>query len=302
MSAFSMTTSGQEEMIFSINDDCIQVQAIYTVAIPAQQDVCGVVGRVTGKGRDVDAASIDDIVIALGPLKHRFTLKADNCQRVTDIDLIDEKMAFWPFAITLIPAINLTEIEIGEQVLVLSNGLVGQMAADLVLLAGAGSCVVVDPTDAVASNPETLPGIRYVKEMSDLDAILPDQSVDLLIDASGNSNNFQSNFGRVHNMGRMLTIGRYSQPRFDFNIYPDLHKRSLKFLNYRLPSTFGEFAPVIGQYLGQPSRSLEFVHYLFKTERLRPATWSVVRLKSPTEDALNHALQNVKQGALLIEW
>ncbi len=307
MSSHSAMKFDREESIVSLNDDWVQVEAVYTTVLPKQGNIGGLVGRVVGVGKDAMIFSVGDVVIAFAPPKPIVTLRADSCRKILDEGVINKSMAFWVFALTLIPAIHLSEIEIGEQVLVLSNNLVGQLVGELAILAGAVSCVVVDPTYANAFEhtvtPEMPHGLQYVADLSDLDRILPDLTIDLLIDASGDSIRLQSNLERVRNLGRFLTIGQYTPSQFDFNIYPNLHKRSLKYLNYQLPATLGEAGPQqYRQHSSWLDSSLDFVQHLFETGRLRPAIWPRVHLKAPTENVLMHTLQNTEQGTLLIEW
>ena len=306
MSSNSMAKFDQTESILPLHEDWVQVEAVYTVVLPKQKDICGLVGRVMGTGKDTTSLSVGDVVVTFAHPKPALILRADSCLKVKNLGVIHESMAFWAFVLALIPAFRLSEIEIGEQVLVLSNNLVGQMIANVALLAGAGSCVVVDSTYVDAADPamafELPQGIRRVKDLSALDTLLPNLSVDLLIDASSDSNHLQSIFERVRNLGRVLTVGQYSPSQIDFNIYPDLHKRSLKFLNYRLPTTMEEFSLDDKNHSHQINRSLDFVRHLFETGRLRPSTWSITKIKTPTEDKLVHALQDMGSSALLIEW
>ena len=121
--------------------------------------------------------------------------------------------------------------------MVLSRDLVGQILSDLAWLAGAMSCVAYDPAyvDSGDSDAHAEPpiGPRWVEELSALEAVVPAKSVDLLMDASGDPVQLQSTVTRVRDTGRVLMVGHYHAPQLDFDVYPDLHKRSLKFLSWR---------------------------------------------------------------------
>lgn len=98
-------------------------------------------------------------------------------------------MAEWALMLALIHVTRLPEVEIGEQLLVLSCDLVGRMLADLMWLAGAGSCFGVDPGYGGRVKLDILykraRGSRWLEELA-LETSLHDASVDLLVDASGN--------------------------------------------------------------------------------------------------------------------
>jgi hypothetical protein len=206
----------------------------------------------------------------------------------------------------LIPLIHVSELEIGEQVLVLSNNLVGQMLMNLVWLAGAGSCIGVDPaysgvTDqSVYGEPSRNP--QRIDSLSALETILPDLSIDLLIDATGDSVNLEPNLTKVRSLGRVLTIGPNYPPRFDLNMYPDLHKRSLRMLNYRLPLSLRELKRDQGRNFPQLDQTLDYVRYLFETERLSPSNWPLVHVKQSGRKMDLQTREAVEDGTLLVEW
>ena len=131
---------------------------------------------------------------------------------------------------------------------------------------------------------------------------MPAKSVDLLIDASGDPVQLQSNLTRVRDTGRVLMAGHYDSPQLDFDVYPDLHKRSLKFLSHELPTSLAALNRGNGQQSPHLSQTLGFVRYLFETERLRPSTWPTTRLPAPDQQTLIQALQATNRDTLWIEW
>jgi NADPH:quinone reductase-like Zn-dependent oxidoreductase len=306
MTSQKTMTIEREEFAPALKPDQVWIESIYTVAISKQTEICSVVGHVKEIGEKVVGLAAGDPVVALAPLEPSITLTADSCVKLKDASVISEHMAYWAFALALIPVIYLSELEIGEQVLVLSNDLVGQILADLAWLAGAESCIGVDAEYGGATKQDNLSdpihGPRWVKDLSALETTLSVPSVDLLIDASGDSLHFQSNLMRVRNLGRVLTIGRYHPNQFDFNIYPDLHKRSLKLINYRMPTSLRELSQNNGRNFPQLSQTLDFVQYLFETERLRPSTWPTFHIRAANTPGLSKALSATDSGNILIQW
>lgn len=296
---------GDETASPFLRDDNVRVQAIYSAIISSQMNYCSVAGRVIEAGQRVEGLTIGDIVVALAPPTRLIALTADSCQKLTDTSVVTEKMAFWALALALIPAIRLSEFEIGERVLVLSNSLLGQMLADLTWLAGAVACLGVDPdctSFAQHDNPsEPSRGPHWVEDLT-RETTVPGAPVDLLIDASGDSVQLQSNLTRVHDLGRVLTIGHCLPQQLDFNVYSDLHKRSLKLFNYQLPISLRDLRADRCRILPPMNQMVEFVRYLFESERLPLLSWSMTRLRAPGIDTLTQALQVTKRRTLLIQW
>lgn len=285
-----------------LGDDFLRIQVIYSVAIPEIADGCSLVGRVEEAGAAVEGFAVGDIVIALGPLSPAIILTSGDCQKVSNEDRVTDDMSFWAYTLALIPAIHLSALEIGERVLVLSNGLVGQTLANLAWLAGAGFCVGVDTSRASLENElaisESSSGPQWISDLGALESIQPAESADIIIDASGDSTDLPSNLARVHNVGRVVMVGIGRGSQFDFNVYPDLHRRSISLFNYRLPTSLRE----LGQDSSLMNQRLEFVRYLYKMERLRPPFRDLIHLRSPDSNTLSQTLKSMKGTGLLIEW
>jgi hypothetical protein len=285
--------------------NCVRVQAIYSATIPGEVDRCSLVGRVAEAGSGEEGLAVGDIVIALGSLTPSIILVTDDCQKITNANRITEDMAFWALALVLIRVIQHSGLEIGERVLVLSRDLTGQMLADLAWLAGAESCVGVDPTCTSPTNGAALSepsvGPKWIRDWSSLESVLPAGSFDILIDASGDSLRCVLGLTRVRDTGRVVMMGHYHPSQFDFNVYPDLHRRSITLLNYRMPTSLGELYSDGRRDSPQPDQRLDFVRYLFETQRLRPRLWDMTDLQTPDNDTLTRALA-AKRNALLIEW
>lgn len=284
----------------------VRVQASHSVVLPSQAGRCSLVGQVKEVGRAVENLSAGDRVIALAPPAASVILAADSCQKLRDVNIVTETMAFWPLVLVLMPAIRLSQLEIGERVLVLSSDLVGHILADSAWLAGAMSCVAHDPAYVDAggsdSHTESSIGPLWVEDSLALEAVSPAKSVDLLIDASGDPARLQANLARVRDGGRVLMAGCYDSSRFDFDVYPDLHKRSLQFVSYELPTSLEAPNREKGQQSPYMSDVLGFVRNLFETGRLSPSTWPTTHLRAPDQRTIIQALQAPKRNTYLIEW
>lgn len=97
-------------------------------------------------------------------------------------------------------------------------------------------------------------------------------------------------------------IGDCNPPRLDFNLYPDLRRRTLKLSGHQGPTSLGGLNRDNGQNSLPVRQMVDFVRYLFETERLSPSTWCMTRLRAPECDALIGALQAAGRRPLSIEW
>lgn len=281
--------------------DGVLVQAVYSAVIPGSATPGSLVGEVVEVGAVAAGLSVGDIVVALAPPVPSIALKAGDYQKIGSRIPVTEDMALWALTLALIPVIHLSELEIGERVLVLSNSSIGRILADLVWLAGAGSCIGVGPAfaDQAGDISQASHGPQWVKDSTAVESVLPRASVDLLIDASGDSTRFLSGLVHVRNVGRAITIGIHHPSQIDFNVYPDLHRRSIKLFSFRMPTSLSELVRSDSNL--DLDSYLAFVRYIYGTGRLQLPLRDITRLRAPNNDTLVQNLQT-SQSMLLIEW
>ncbi len=290
----------------SIRAGTVRLEADYTVLDPRLAQYCSLVGRVAQVGQEVDNLQAGDCVIALGAPAASLVLPADNCLKLPKEASITAESAYFALSIALLSPLRHGQLEVGETVLVLGNGLVGQMLSQLALAAGAIFCAGFDP-DYVNNAGTGVQTERRFKpvwfaEEQALETVLPKTGADLLIDASGDPALLSSNLARVANAGRVLLVNRYSPSALDFDVYPDLHKRSIKIVSSHMAGSLREAGSNHSAGLSSAKRNLEFVYYLYQSGRLRPSCWPTTRIQAPDAETVTRAVQATKNRALFIEW
>lgn len=135
----------------------------------------------------------------------------------------------------LVRTIRRAQIELGEEVVVVGDSPRAQLAADLAGIAGASSVRLVEP--------------------SDLDEA-PERSADVVLYAPGEARWLSQALRLTRDLGRILLLGPVGA--VDFDMYPDLHKRSIRLIGARSPD--------------EPSPpTAAFAPHLSGTGRLQPA-------------------------------
>ncbi|MDY7080489.1 MAG: hypothetical protein SXV54_26720 [Chloroflexota bacterium] len=233
------------------------------------------VGYAAQVGQEVDGVCAGDRVIAFGPSVSRVALPAHECLVVSkSVDA--DRVACWALAIELIYHLRRVRIEVGESVLVLGDGLTGLLVAQLAFAAGA-----------------------VVAELANLEGATSDPKADVLIDTSGSIELLKDMMPFVRDGGRVLLLTAQNQLPVDFDFYPDVHRRSLKFL---VGSIGG---PVWQTHFSADIRlhkDTEFVRHLFGTRRLCTEYLQRVRPRDLKNKKGEPTPLKPEASALLVEW
>ncbi len=135
-------------------------------------------------------------------------------------------------AAELAQAMRQVRIELGEVVVVVGEGRAARLAAELARVAGAMSVQRVSPT--------ALDGIA-------------DKSADVVIFAADDTRALRNALRVARNRGRVLLLGAVRP--IDFDVYPDLHKRSIRLIS-------------VAPQRGASPQMLDFARYLIQSGRL----------------------------------
>jgi threonine dehydrogenase-like Zn-dependent dehydrogenase len=135
-------------------------------------------------------------------------------------------------AAELAQAMRQVHIELGEIVVVVGEGRPARLAAELARVAGALSVHRVGPA--------ALDGIA-------------DKSADVVIFASDDTRALRNALRVARNLGRVLLLSA-ARP-IDFDVYPDLHKRSIRLIS-------------VAPQRGTSPQMLDFARYLIQSGRL----------------------------------
>src|SRR5439155_14218559 len=84
-----------------------------------------------------------DRVVSDAPHASRACVDAASAMRVPE-SVTDEEATFWTLGCTVMNGVRLSEIRLGEAVVVLGAGLLGQLATAMAALSGAWPLIVLD--------------------------------------------------------------------------------------------------------------------------------------------------------------
>ncbi len=198
---------------------------------------CSLVGRVAQVGGEVDGIRVGDRLAAIGPAAGRVVLPAQECLPVTD-EMSPDRAAYWALLAALIRSMRQLRIEIGESALVLGGGLVGHLAAQLALKAGAVFVVGVDSRSksAGAGVESRQQGIAplWVADQDSLEAELPQEGADVLIDTMSDFSQLAAMLPLLRTGGRALSLAMSDERPVDIDLYSDVHRRSLNLMSCSL--------------------------------------------------------------------
>jgi bacteriochlorophyllide a dehydrogenase len=110
-------------------------------------------------------------------------------------------------AATALHGINVSQIRRSDRVLVLGQGIVGQLAARLVRLAGAQFVAVADRVNVRLNNARADQVIDVTRES--LDEAIGESNINLLIEATGSMTALGGALPLLANHGRVLLLGYY---------------------------------------------------------------------------------------------
>ena len=133
----------------------------------------------------------------------------------------------------LVKTLRRAQIELGDEVVVVGDSPRARLAADLAGIAGASCVRLVEP--------------------SALDEA-PERSADVVIYALGEARWLSQALRITRDLGRVLLLGPVAA--IDFDVYPDLYKRSIRLIDVRPPD---ETSP----------HTTEFVQHLIRSGYLQ---------------------------------
>jgi threonine dehydrogenase-like Zn-dependent dehydrogenase len=129
-------------------------------------------------------------------------------------------------AIEMVCALRQAHIELGEDVVVVGDGPQAHLAAELARIAGAADVRRVDA--AALDEAES-------------------KSADVLIVASDDRRALAGSLRFVRNLGRVLLLANVGAA--DFDVYPDLHKRSIRLIGVKPEADVSEGAAEFVKHL-----------------------------------------------------
>jgi NADPH:quinone reductase-like Zn-dependent oxidoreductase len=262
-------------------------------------DWCSLVGRVIQVGGGVDEVRLGDRVSAIGPVASRVVLPAQECLVVPD-ELDTDQAAYWALLVALVRQARQIRIEIGESVLVLGGGLVGHLIAQLSVVAGATLVVGVDPgqrtDDRGAESRLWGPVPTWVTHQGTLERELPQGKGDILIDILGDFAQLASILPMLRTGGRALLLATDSVHTVDFDLYPGIHRRSLKLISGTLRAALRQSSQGAIRSTGE----VAFIRHLLRDDRLGLTHRTAMRVHPVHSDERISPVDEVV--SLIVQW
>lgn len=200
---------------------------------------CSLSGHVVEAGDRAGGIQVGDRVGTIGSLASHVALPARVCLRLPDT-LGTNWEAWWGLVVSLFHSLQRLQIEIGESVLVYGGGVVGNLAAQLSLAAGAGLVVGFDPGGSSGRGQDDARGTGpvpvWVADRDRLAEALAGGQMDALIDVGDDPSQVNRALGLVREGGRALSLSAGGLAPVDLDFYPNVHRRSLTLMSATLRS------------------------------------------------------------------
>ncbi len=179
--------------------------------------------RVEETGADVSSLSVGDTVAALVIHSSMNVLSAEKCITVSQNIQPCEASAYRLASISL-QGIRKADIQIGDDVAVLGLGTIGNYAAQLAHVAGAGSVSGFEP---IAERREIAKkcGIRQLYRSGTLDEF--ESKFDVVIDATGAPDAVNIALQMIKPLGRIVALGSSRGLTNGVDFYRDIHRKGI---------------------------------------------------------------------------
>ena len=256
-------------------------------------------GRVLEKGGEVSGLEPGDLVAANAPHWSHHVIDAEKCVRLPEGMDPEEASAFRLASISL-QGVRKADIQLGDRVAVLGLGAIGNYAAQLAYVAGAGEVIGFDFVDWRRKLAEDC-GVLHTE--SDGDAPGFENAFDVVFEATGVPPVVNTALRMVKPLGRVILLGSTRGLTDGVNFYRDVHRKGVSIIgahemhrSQSLQDRFGHFRS------GREDE--ETVIRLLKEHRisLRPLISETVK---PQDAQSIYDRLLAKQGALLLaafEW
>ncbi|MFD2117702.1 zinc-binding dehydrogenase [Paenibacillus yanchengensis] len=196
------------------------------------------VGEIAAVGSDVEHYSIGDFVYATGKHASYNVLSTQN-QPISPIIAIShqselERIPFARLAGISMTAIIQSNIRVGDVVVVIGMGLIGNMAAQLYALLGA-EVVVIDVVEERLLIAQQV-GIQHTILATDaaqwkekLQQLMKREQADIVVEATGSPHLVVPALELVKNMGQVIALGS-TRSHTKINVYEHIHRKGVRFI------------------------------------------------------------------------
>ena len=148
-----------------------------------------------------------------------------------DDDVVDQEAAFHTLLRITMQAVRKARVELGETVLVIGGGLIGQMAAQWAYVAGAGRVLVADLDPSRRAMAEAVPWLESMDPTSDEEraalAVGHTGGPQVVIESTGFPAPINDAFILAGHLARVMLLGSTRGSTESVNFYRDVHKKGL---------------------------------------------------------------------------
>jgi 2-desacetyl-2-hydroxyethyl bacteriochlorophyllide A dehydrogenase len=253
-SLFSVISPGTELAVFRGLTDA-------NFPYPPGYSVCG---RVARCGPGVQSPREGEYVVTEGLHASHMVAPAAECFRVAvGVDAVGVdpmEAAAYRMAVIALQGVRKAQVQLGESVLVIGLGVIGQLAGQIARLSGATTIAGIDPLPArrqLAANV----GFDHTAENADV-LVTPDGGWDVVVEATGVPAPINDALRLARRLGRVVLLGSTRGQTGQVDFYRDVHRKGLtvlgahdstrpRFEDASTTRTLGSDTRIVLQFLAQ---------------------------------------------------
>lgn len=189
------------------------------------------VGEVMVLGPDVTEYEVGQRVVSWGRHASYNIQPASRVQAIPD-GVTDDQALFWNLSKTVMNGVRLARIALGEAVVLLGAGLLGQLATQLINLSGGFPIIVVDLSERRLQMAQahgathTLLGGRD-ELLDDIRQITRGRMADIVFEITGNQNVIPLILRMVRRLGRVIILGS-PRGKVEVDFHDEVHTLGLQ--------------------------------------------------------------------------
>lgn len=239
--ARTLISAGTEIAIYSGSHISYTLETPHLPRVPTRPGYC-FAGTVEAVGSAVNTVHPGDRVGAR--LGHADWVMVD----VSKIDLVPlphevsfEQACLAGMTVFPLQGVRLANVQIGEHVVVFGQGLIGQFARQLAMVAGAVTSIAIDLIDArleIARRHNATHVVNPARDdvFTSIAEATNGQGADVVIEASGNPALIDDALHAVATLGRVILLGS-PRGRVDIDPYSDIHKKGVSLIGAHIDTT-----------------------------------------------------------------
>ncbi len=183
-------------------------------------------GRVLGCGAAVGSVREGGLVVTAAPHASHVLRPASSCFPVAEsVDPLEA--AAYRLAVIAMQGVRRGQVQLGESVLVIGLGVIGQLAGQIAHLAGATTVAGIDP---LAPRRELALQMGFDQAVEHAQAVDQEGRWDTVIEATGAPAPINDALHLARRLGRVVLLGSSRGETSSVNFYRDVHRKGLTLL------------------------------------------------------------------------